>query len=197
MNNLVINEELFNGFCEHLSASLNVVDVLYKIRQLNSGIDLNRDDPILLAVFEPKMIQQLIALEYPEFIVACIRNFRLLEKCADVFLSELDTKMFDFFVEALQHLTQTAWIENSDRGFIVHSSALIADLLMSPIGRVHHEVMLSLDNFTRLLEVLENDPTRMFLNAKSPTPESQYIQIWISHKLGIPGTIPRGIMGVI
>lgn len=197
MNNLVINEELFNGFCEHLSASLNVVDVLYKIRQLNSGIDLNRDDPILLAVFEPKMIQQLIALEYPEFILACIRNFRLLDTCADVFLSELDTKMFDFFVEALQLLTQTAWIENSDRGFIVHSSALIADLLISPIRRVHHEVMLSLDNFTRLLEVLKNDPTRMLLNAKSPTPESQYIQIWVSHKLGIPATLPVGIMGVL
>ena len=197
MNDLVINEELFNGFCEHLSASLNVVDVLYKIRQLNAGVDLNRDDPIMLAVFEPKMIPQLLALEYPEFLVACIRKFRLLESCADVFLSEVDTEMFDFFVTALERLTQTAWIENNEKGFVIHSSALIADLLISPIGRVHHEMLFSLDHFTKFLNVLENDPTRLFLNAKSPTPESQYIQIWIAHKLGIPGTRPRGITGVI
>lgn len=197
MNDLVINEDLFNDFCQHLSASLNVVDVLYKIRQLNAGVDLNRDDPVMLVVFDPKMIQQLIALEYPEFILACIRNFRLLENCADVFLSELDTTMFDFFVSALEHLTQTAWIENNDKGFIIHSSALIADLLISPIGRVHHEILLSLDNFSRILDVLGGDPTRMFLHAKSPTPESQYIQIWISQKLGIPRAPTTGIMGVI
>lgn len=192
-----MNEELFNDFCEHLSASLNVVDVLYKLRELNAGVDLNRDDPIMLAVFDPQMIEQLIALEYPEFILACIRNFRMLESCADVFLSELDTTMVEFFATALKHVTQTAWIENSDKGFIVHSSALIADLLISPIGRVHNELLLSLDHFTKILKVLDNDPTRLFLHAKAPTPESQYIQIWISQKLGIPKSPNTGIMGVI
>ena len=185
MDDIVINEALFAAFSKHLSASLNVVDVLYKIRQLGPDFDPNIDDPIMLAVFDPKMIVRLIELKYPEFVVACIKNFRMLEDCFDVFLSELDQNALELFVDALKYLTQTAWIENTEKGFVVHSPALIADLIISPIGRVHNEMLRSLDHFTKVLDAVGGDPTRLFLNAKSPTPESQYVQIWVSQKLGI------------
>jgi hypothetical protein len=154
MDDIVINDALFAEFCKHLSANLNVVDVLYKIGQFGPDFDPNKDDPIMLAVFDPQMIVRLVELKYSEFVVACIRNLRLLENCSDVFLSELDQNLVELFVNALKHLTQNAWIENSEKGFIVHSSALIADLIISPIGRVHNETLLSLDHFTKGLSAV-------------------------------------------
>jgi hypothetical protein len=55
----------------------------------------------------------------------------------------------------------------------------------------------SLDYFSRMIEAVGGDANRLFLNAKSPTPESQYIQIWISQKLGIPLAPPGDIIAVV
>ena len=198
-DDVTLDENLFADFCKHLSSSLNVFDVVYKTRQLaNADFDPNADDPIVLAVSDPKMIPLLIKLQYPEFVLSCIRRFRLLESCADVFLSELEREMFDLFVEALEYVTQQVQIEIHEKGFIIHSAAIIADLIMSPIGRLHHETLQSLDHFTKMLDAVGGDPNRLFLNAKSPTPESQYVQIWVTEKLGIPSAPPgEGIIGVI
>ena len=197
MHEIVINENLFAAFCKHLSANLNVVDVIYKLRQLAGNHDLNRDDPVMLAVFRPEMITRLVELKYPEFILACIKNFRLLDNCRDVFCSEIETDMVNLFADVLERVTQTVWIENVEQGFIVHTPGVISDLIMAPIGRVHNELLQSLDHFTKILNVLDNDPGRLFLHAKSPTPESQYVQIWVAAKLGIPLAQSVGVMGVI
>src|ERR1700754_269684 len=98
MHPIVIDEDLFAAFCRHLSASLNVVDVLYKIQLLNAHADLNQDDPLVLGV-EPELKARLIELQYPEFILACIRNFRLLDSCRDVFESEIETDMVQLFAD--------------------------------------------------------------------------------------------------
>jgi len=197
MHEIVIDENLFAAFCKHLSANLNVVDVLYKLRQFTPNHDLNRDDAIMLAVFQPEMITRLVELKYPEFVLACIKNFRLLDNCRDVFCSEIETNMVDLFADILERVTQTVWIENVEQGFVVHTPGLISDLIMAPIGRVHNELLQSLDHFTKMLNVLDNDPNRLFLNAKSATPESQYLQIWVAAKLGIPLAPPMDIMGVV
>jgi hypothetical protein len=58
----------------------------------------------------------LIELQYPDFILACIRNFSCMKLCRRV-LSELDRNVFDFFVTVLEKLTQVAWIEVKDSRF--------------------------------------------------------------------------------
>lgn len=195
---VVVNEALFLEFVRHLSAGLNVVDVLLKNQELNRGDDLNRDDPIMLAVTKPEIIGQLVDLSYPELILQCIHKISFLEECSDVFRSELDDDLYNFFVKALQVLTQQVSIVTTEDGFMVHCSALISDLILSPVGRVHNELLQSLHYFNQMLEAVGGDATRLFLNAKSPTPESQYIQIWVAGKLGIPTAPPsEGIIAVV
>jgi hypothetical protein len=197
MDDIIINVDLFSVFCEHLSASVNVVDVLRKNQQLkNPEFDANQDDPIVLRAFDSKMIQRLVELKYPEFLLSCIRNIRILESCDDVFLSEFDSEGFTFYVGALQYLTGNVQIETTNDSFVIHSPATISDLLFPIIGSLHNEMVRTLDYFSKMLDAVDGDPQKLFLNAKSPTPESQYVQIWISSKLGIPGAPSMGIVAV-
>src|ERR1041384_819147 len=105
--------------------------------------------------------------------------------------------MVDLFADILDRVTQTVWIENVEQGFVVHTPGLISDLIMAPIGRVHNELLQSLDHFTKMLNVLDNDPNRLFLNAKSATPASQCVQIGAAAKLALPLAPPMDIMGVV
>jgi hypothetical protein len=195
MHPIVIDEDLFAGFAKHLSASLNVVDVLYTLKLLNADVDLNQDDPIVLGV-GPAIIPPLIELQYPEFILACVRNFRLLESCRDVFCSEIETDMVQLFDGALEHVTQMARIEIVEQGFKLHIPARISGLLLPPIGRVHDELTRNYEYFAEMVDAVGGNTSKLFLNAKSPTPESQYLQIWVAAKLGVALNPDMGIVAV-
>ena len=198
MSTPILDEHLFRDFSEHLSASLNVVDILYKLRQLAlPNFDPNEDDPISLAVWDQSMIGRLIEMDYTALLTACVGNFRLLESCADVFLSEIEQNMVDLFRDVFQHIASLSKVEVTDRGFIVHAPAILADLILPPLGRMHYEALQSLDHFSQMLAAVDNDPKKLFLNAKAPTPESQYIQIWVASKLEIPIAPPSGNIMVV
>ena len=186
MNDVILDDQLFADFCKHISASLNATDVVYKVRQFAPSFDIGKDDPIMLVVTDPQMTNRLIEYKYPEFLQECVRRLRILPSCRDVFLSEVENETFEVFERGFEYFAPHAKVEVTDKGFIIHSPALIADLILPAIGRVHHEVLLSLNDFSRVLQALDNDPTRLFLNAKCPTPESQYIQFWVASKLNIP-----------
>lgn len=195
---VVLDESLFADFCNHLSASLNVIDVVYKTRQLASPeFDANKDDPIVLAFWDESMAARLIQMKYPEFVQACVRNLRLLKSCTDVFLSEVERHMVELFEQAFEYIAPQARVEVTDKGLVVHTSAILADLIICPIGRLHHETLQSLDYFSKMLAAVDNNAAKLFLNAKAPTPESQYIQIWVAHKLGIPIAPPTGNIMVV
>src|SRR5689334_16507627 len=118
MSDIVLDRRLFGEFCKHLSASLNALDLVYKVRQLASpGFDPNSDDPIVLAVFDPHMAASLTKLKYPEFIHECVANLRLMKSCADVFLSEVEQRTFALFEEGFEHLASQARVERVDAGF--------------------------------------------------------------------------------
>jgi len=198
MSNIVLSENLFADFCRHISASVNVVDVLYKTRQFASpNFDANRDDPIMLAVLEPSLVPQLIEFEYAQFLQKCVQNLRLLRTCADVFLSEMESGTVELFEVVFERIAPQAWVDVTDTGFVIHAPAILADLIIFPIGRVHHEVLHSLDHFTKMLAAVDNDPAKLFLNAKAPTPESQYIQMWVANRLGISIAPPMGNILVV
>ena len=195
---LLVDAELFADFCRHLSSSLNVLDFVYTTRKWSQpGFDPLADDAIVLAVTRPDLLARLLELRYPELVVSCIRGFRLLDSCLDVFRSELDDLAVAQFTAALEQLTRVASFELTEHGILIHCPALIADLILPPLGRLHHEILLSLDHFTQMLDAVEGDPQRLFLNAKSPTPESQYVQIWVAYQLGIPWAPDSGIIGVV
>jgi len=191
MNHNLIDDELFAAFCRHLSASINVIDVLYKLQQLKSGTVVSEDDPIILVSRDPELFALLKEFNYREFVEACVTRIQIEPSCYDVFLSEVDEDAFKIFVGGFKHLAPQAKVEVTEKGFVVHSPMLIADLILPVISRVHEEVLRSLDHFVKMLVAVGNNPKSLFLNAKSPTPESQFLQLWVALKLKIP-TEPGG-----
>ena len=197
MTRHIIDDDLFAEFCKHLSASINVVDVLYKLQQLKPEMVVSEDDPFILVSRDSELFTLLKGFNYGEFIQACVAKLQIEPSCYDVFLSEIEGDAFEIFVGGFTHLAPKAKVETAEEGFIVHSAMLIADLILPVIGRIHEEVLRSLDHFVKMLKAVDNNPQSLFLNAKSPTPESQYIQFWVASQLGIPLAPEAGLILVV
>jgi hypothetical protein len=194
-DNVTIDDDLFVDFCKHLSSSLNVVDFLSMTRQLaDEDFDPRADDPIALIVLDPILLTRLIELRYSDLVLAFVQRLRVPESCADVFLSELDARMCDLFFDAIGRCTQDVSVEVREGGFIVHCPAGISDFIISPIGRVHHEILQSLNQVSKWINAVGIN--QLVLNAKAPTPESQYVQMWVASRLGIPSP-EDGVFGVV
>lgn len=182
----IIDEGLFGEFCRHLSASINVVDVLNKLDQLESGMVVSKDDPSMLVSHDPVIFSLLKEFGYGAFVEAYVGRLRIEASCLDVFLSEIEDDSFSMFVEGFSELAPRVKVEITENGFVVHSAFLIADLILPILSRVHGEILYELDHFLKKLKAVGGDPQSLFLNAKSPTPESQYILLWVTQKLKIP-----------
>lgn len=193
----LIESQLLADFCNHLSANINVIDVFYKLGQFKPEVDLLADDPILLGSRDPALLSTLKDFGYREFLERYVAQIRILPSCFDVFLSELDKSSFEVFVAGFAHLAPKAVVEETEQGFVLHTAALIADLILPIVSRVHEEILRSLVQWLEILKALGNHPESYFLHAKSATPESQFIQLWVAQKLKIPTAPPgSGIIGV-
>jgi len=187
MKDYIINEHLFDGFCEHLSASFNAVDLVRTTLAFESpSFDHAKDDPILLTGPEIEKLERLHRLNYAGFIQECARRLRLHPSCSDVFLSEVEIATFEDFQRGIEHYGPRIVVEWAENGFKIHLPALMSDLFLPVVARVHAEVLHTFEHFTRMIEAVGGNPSMLFLNAKSSTPESQYILLWVATKLGVP-----------
>ncbi|HEY4259522.1 MAG TPA: hypothetical protein VGM98_05170 [Schlesneria sp.] len=198
MNDIILDQGLFADFCRHLSAGITALELVYETHATKSpGYSGATDDPILLGVHDQAVLEKLTTFQYPALIQECARNLRLLKSCWDVFLSEIEQDVFMLFPEAFAQLAPQITVEKSGRGLVVHVPKLLSDAILPVLGRVHHETLQTLDQFQKVLTAVEGDTTRLFLNAKAPTPESQYIQLWVATKLNIPVSRESGVIAVL
>lgn len=190
MSDTIVDHDAFTDFCIHLSTGISVIDVLYKLRELTPGFDPRKDDPIVLGVDDPELLSRLKAIHYGDFIQACIRSLRIDPVCDSVFLSELDQEAFELFVWGFAEYAPIAKVDVDERGFILHIPALISDLVLHVLGRLHLQVLHALNHFLGILRAVDGDANSLFLNSKTPTLETQFIDLWVAKSLGIPIGIP-------
>jgi hypothetical protein len=188
MKDVVIDERLFEEFCRHVSTSINIVEIHYKIDEFKTpDYDFRKDDPIFLAVREPAMTRQLVGFGYQTLLHECIVRLRILPNCRDVYSSELSDDTLEVFRLGFEQCGSAVRVDVlGEKGFHIRCPALVSDILLPVVGRIHGEILSSLDHFTRMLAATGGNPQQLFLNAKSPTPESQYIQVWVATKMNIP-----------
>ncbi len=186
MSYTAIENALLSELCKHLSAGINVVDLIDKLDHLEPGCDIRKDDPILLTTDNLEILERLKEFKYDDLVRTCVASLRIEPRCYDVFLSEVTKDAFDIFVWGFEKLAPTATVEVVDRGFILHTPILIADLILPVISRLHHNILITLEQFLKMLKIANNNPKGFFLNSKTPTPEAQFVDIWVALHLGIP-----------
>ena len=71
---------------------------------------------------------------------------------------------------------------------------MLCDITLPIIGQFHSEIILSFDYFIKYTEISED--MNLFLNAKSPSIISQFIQLWVSEKLNISSKPQSNILVV-
>lgn len=186
MSHAAIDDALLADFCKHLSSGINVVDLLDKLEHLKPDYELSKDDPLLLRTNDPEVFERLKEFKYDELVRACVTSLRIEPSCYDVFLSEIEKDTFAWFVWGFENLTLTVKVEVDERGFVIHTPAFLSDIILPLISRFHHNVLIALDHFQALIKASENNPNAFYVHSKSPTPESQFIDIWVATRLRIP-----------
>jgi hypothetical protein len=180
-----------------MSANINVLDLVYTVRRFGPDFDIRKDDPIWLVTPDASMFTRLLGFEYQEFLRKFVANLRILPSCHDVYLSELEKQSFELFVQGFEHFTANTAIRVAEKRFEIHVPALFSDLIMPIVGRVHEEILMGLKHFTGFIKAVGNRPDGVFLNAKAPTPESQFIQMWVASKLKVPASPAATVVVVV
>lgn len=184
------NALLFDAFCDHMCANLCVLDFIYKTKQLKDpGFDADRDDPLILSIQNETIVGRFSQINYISLLERVVKKLHILESCSDVFRSEMDDELISLFSRIIDNHKKQVKIKQDPRGLIVHCSAFISDLILPVLSRLHSEVILNFKHFLSMIDAVGGNPNELFLNAKSPSPTSQFIQMWVSNELGIPHSI--------
>lgn len=197
MKKVLLDDKVFEEFCKQMSANINVLDLVYTVRRFGPDFDIQKDDPILLVTPDMPLFSRLRKLRYKDFLQKFVANLRILPSCYDVYLSEAGQKEVELFVLGFERITANTTVRITDKGFEVHVPALISDLILPILGRLHEEMLMGMKQFGDFIKAVGNRPGAGFLNAKTPTPESQFIQMWISSKLKIPASPTATVVVVV
>jgi hypothetical protein len=183
---LIDDNDIFNPLCEHLNSLLCVMDFSKKNDESGSkSFDFQANDPFFLPIdkLEKKRITN---SNYKRLLLKIINNIQIPESCIDIFRSEFDDELVHIFMVSLREQTKVVTIEEHELGYKLNCPAMISDLIMPVLSRFHAEVLSTLKYFYSLLEAVGGNTGSLFLNAKSPNPVSQYIQMFVAKELNIP-----------
>ena len=180
-----------------MSANINVLDLVYTVRRFGPDFDIQKDDPICLITLDASLFSRLLQFEYQDFLRKFVANLRILPSCHDVYLSELEKQSIELFVMGFERFTANVTVRVADKRFEIHVPALISDLIMPIVGRLHEEILMGLKQFSEFIKAVGSRPDGGFLNAKAPTPESQFIQMWVASKLKVPASPAATVVVVV
>jgi hypothetical protein len=191
------NQDLFQTFCNYLSAHITSYGFRQTIRKWGSqNFNYLENDPILLLVYDRRTLKKFREIAYEQVLNKICRNLCILDSCYDVYRSEIADNEFFILVNALQKLRCDITIEQRTDGYVVNVPKMISDLIISPISVFHSYTIISLSQFLQAIEKFGGETIQFFLNAKGPTFITQFIETWIAHINKIPSRPYDGVTAV-
>lgn len=183
---LIDDDSIFVPFCEYLNSLLCVMDFSKKNDQsAQKSFDFKANDPFFLPINKSQSVV-IYKSNYKKILSKIISNIQIPKSCIDIFRSEFDDELVLIFMVSLRDQTKEITIEEHELGYKLNCPAMISDLIMPLLSRLHSEVLTTFEQFSGFIEATRGNPHLLFLNAKGSNPVSQYIQMWVAKELGIP-----------
>jgi hypothetical protein len=178
---------LADDFSRYFNTQFLASDIVNKIGQVYSGQNVSNIETLVLPGANKMEYSVLKESGYSELISRIITNLRIEDSCMDILISELEPNQVKFLNARILFDRKHAHVQEDDANsmFLIHSSNFLIDLLLRPFSHFHSEVLIHLDYFTKMLEAVGGDPNQLFLNARSATAFSQYLQIYVAESLNI------------
>jgi hypothetical protein len=177
---------ILSEFCKHFNARLTPLEFVLIAKRLNDISDLSKKERLTLSA-APRVYTQLIEGEYQALLLEIIKNIRIEPSTKDIFSSEIDSVLFEFYKEVFANEKQRLSIvsDKKESSFTVLTSSLFATLIWSPLSQLHCEIVYSFEFFNKIIEAYGGSTSSLFLNANASTAFSYFIQIYTCQCLGI------------
>ena len=179
----------FALFCEHLSARICALDFVYKTRELGTeGYDPHAPATLIFPIKHPIAVDPLFKSDYADLLKAACSRMTITAHSTDSFRSELDDELMEFYRVAIaDQASKVAVAADASRpAFVVTMPDLLSDLVLSPLSQLHSAVVENCRHFMELIQALDNDPKRLFLNARTSSVFSMFVLTWVANRLGVP-----------
>jgi len=191
------NKILIYDFVKHFNARLSPLDFVLKTKQLSHEYDPRQNQALILPVNDGLIFSQLIKAKYATFIEHILRQIEIYPSCNDIFYSEIETEIMDFYKMFLLQERLKFKIEyNNNNAFMLHTNDMMADLIWSPVSQLHSEIVETYRYFNQFIGAFGGNTKNLFINANAPTAFSCFIQIWVAENLKIPLNGPSNILVV-
>ena len=199
----MLPDSVISDVSRHINARLGPIELIRVINQLESGnpaYDPHRIESILFPCANRAVFDFFLRSDYAGLIASLMESIRVEPGTMDVFLSEIDERYMKIFSASLQQqVTQVKIEPDADHArFIVTAPEFLLDFSLPAISQFHSEMDLVAANTLKWLDAVGGNTSMLFLNAKGASFLSNFSQIWIADKLGVPLDGPStGIIGVV
>jgi hypothetical protein len=192
------SQPVLEDFCNHLSAHICVLEMVLTSHKFNNpNFDPILDDPMILPVYEEQIRHKLRDCDYLDFLRNVLSKIEIPRNTLDIFYSHLDDNLFELFDVVIKKQKENFTIEEYSNGYLYHCPALVSDVLLPVISSLHSEIILTFEQFIDVINAVDGDAKRIFLNAKGSTAKSQFIQLWVAHHLGMSSGDYGGLIMVV
>ena len=194
---LIEDASLMNYIVKHMSSRICCEDIFTIVNQIKSeNYNCNEIAVIRLPIVgNEKIFKLLLQNDYAHLLKYIAENIAIIPECIDVFKYFLDEKELSFVVETIEEQQKSVdIILLNGTEFAIRIPNMLCDITLPIIGQFHSEIILSFDYFIKYTEISED--MNLFLNAKSPSIISQFIQLWVSEKLNISSKPQSNILVV-
>jgi len=179
----------FAHFCEHINSRLCVKDFLDKTRELaTKGYDPNAQATLVFPIKHGIAVKPLFDSDYAVLVRTICNRIAITPHAVDSFRSELDDSLMEFFIDAISAQSKQVSVtpDPSRPVFLVQLPDLLSDLIIAPLSQLHSEIVENCQHFAEMIEAVEGDPKRLFLNARASSAFSMFVLTWVANRMHVP-----------
>lgn len=183
---MVLNDTiLIDNFVKYFNARLCPIDFISKLDRLGRNYNPLQEQILRLPVDSTLLFSQLEKANYSKLIERIIKNIQIDDTCNDIFCSEINNAIVDFFRDYISDNRLNFKVLNDGNDYFIVTNDIMADLIIHPISQLHSEIIDTFRYFHQMLDTVGVNQ-RFFLNSNSSTAFSYFIQIFVAESLSIP-----------
>lgn len=185
------NWDIIEKFGTYFYARISVLEFLHIDRlNIEKEIFLDRPERIILKVDDAETFNCLRDSDYFHLLGILISNFKLPKEALDVFRSHFEDDYLQQLLQEIDIQKKNIRISHTKDGLtiVIDLPFLIREAIFPLISQLHTEFIHNYQHFQPIIKLLGGNPQSLFLNAKSASAYSQFIQMWVAESLKIPKT---------
>lgn len=182
------NALILEHFCKYVSSQFCIIDFIYQSKKIEfKDYNINEISTLIFPFDNKDVYTALKKASYTSLLEKIIRMVKLNDECIDIYRSEMGDELLELFKLAMEKQKESISISSDDEKLILvlRIPDFISDLYLPLLSQLHTEITLICGQFLDFVANDEAGKMNVFLDPKSATPYSRFIEMWVGSALGI------------